>query len=151
MWLLGKKRWNLFWIEFQYVYPYVALYVQHTVIPLQHLVSFALNLLSRSFEFQVCVKHLHLSFFVNFYLYDGFDLQIHLLLWPNAGWCLRKGTWLLRSPSCWSCQTTGYYLSTVSILCCELPTLTSDYDNLSPSCINNAISTDTYKFFFAVN
>lgn len=32
--------------------------LQHTVIPLQHLVSFGLNLVSRSFEFQVslCVK-----------------------------------------------------------------------------------------------
>jgi hypothetical protein len=28
-------------------------YLQHTVIPLQHLVSFGLNLVSRSFEFQV--------------------------------------------------------------------------------------------------
>ncbi|XP_058081049.1 protein CURVATURE THYLAKOID 1B, chloroplastic-like [Magnolia sinica] len=30
--------------------------LQHIVIPLQHLVSFGLNLVSRAFEFQVC-KH----------------------------------------------------------------------------------------------
>ncbi|KAG6756246.1 hypothetical protein POTOM_039671 [Populus tomentosa] len=30
----------------------LVVFLQHTVIPLQHLVSFGLNLVSRSFEFQ---------------------------------------------------------------------------------------------------
>ncbi|KAL2892127.1 CAAX prenyl protease 1-like protein [Bienertia sinuspersici] len=38
------------------MYSFIA--VQHTVIPLQHLVNFALNLVSRSFEFQVTLFRL---------------------------------------------------------------------------------------------
>jgi hypothetical protein len=43
-----------FWLLSQSVgFMSLALYLQHTVIPLQHLVSFGLNLVSRAFEFQV--------------------------------------------------------------------------------------------------
>ena len=36
--------------------------LQHTVIPLQHLVNFGLNLVSRSFEFQVTVCCIYISY-----------------------------------------------------------------------------------------
>jgi hypothetical protein len=43
-----------FWLLSQSVgFMSLASYLQHTVIPLQHLVSFGLNLVSRAFEFQV--------------------------------------------------------------------------------------------------
>lgn len=45
--------------------------LQHTVIPLQHLVSFGLNLVSRSFEFQVSL----FSYFIFF-------------LWKLLGWLI---------------------------------------------------------------
>lgn len=44
-------------------------YLQHTVIPLQQLVSFGMNLVSRSFEFQVTI----LFFLLLFYLCWGED------------------------------------------------------------------------------
>lgn len=77
--------------------------------------------------------------------------KIYFLLWPNAGWCLCKEPWLFCSSSCWSCQTTGYYLSTVSIMWCELPSLSFGYDHSSPFRVNHAILADTHNFFLTDN
>jgi len=47
------------------------IYLQHTVIPLQQLVSFGLNLVSRSFEFQVTFLCLFLLLFHSFLSCSG--------------------------------------------------------------------------------
>lgn len=45
-------------------------YLQHTVIPLQQLVSFGMNLVSRSFEFQVTIL------FFSFSIFDGVKMDV---------------------------------------------------------------------------
>lgn len=92
----SNNKWSYSWIE------YNLCFLQHTVIPLQRIVSFVLNLVSRAFEFQVkflCMdvdkfrRSLYASRLYRCHLYFHLRNIINLLLTNYILFSIIEGWW----------------------------------------------------------